>query len=196
LDGLTTLLSAFARWITILLNPAVAAVLAFLFLQGYPEPDHVRWSIWAILLGPGAPALYAVVVRLSGRAASVFLPDTRKRVLPLGLAVCSCCVGVWVLAAQSAPDYAVLLMAAYALVAFVTMIVSGWWGISLHTAGVTLPWCLGVMTVGTAYIYVLPVVVAVGWARIKLREHSTAQVAAGGLLGMVAALVVSAFMGS
>lgn len=178
------------------MNPAVVAVLAFLFLSGAPEPDHLRWSVWAILLGPGIPALYAIGARLSGRASSVFLPVARNRVLPLGLAVFSCCVGVWVLAARSAPDYAVQLMAAYALVALVTMIVSGWWGISLHAAGVTLPWCIGVVTVGTAYIYGVPVVIAVGWARVILREHSAAQVAAGGLLGLAAALVVSAFVGS
>ena len=82
------------------------------------------------------------------------------------------------------------------LVACVTMVFSRWWGISLHAAGVALHWCIGVVTVGTAYIYVLPIVAAVGWARITLREHSIAQVASGGLLGIAAALLVTAFVGS
>ena len=83
-------------------------------------------------------------------------------------------------------------MAAYAVIALVTMVVSGWWGISLHAAGVSLPWCVGFLTVGPDYLPGLIVVAAVGWARVYLREHSVGQVVTGGLLGVTAAFLAMA----
>ena len=159
------------------------AVLAFLFLAGRPPAEAGRWLAWAALLGPGVPSLYAFVAFASGRTTSVFIPDRRQRVVPLLLAFVSSTVGTWVLLQLAAPDYAVQLMAAYACAAVIAALVSCWWAISLHVAGLIIPWGVGVVAVDGWYLVLLPIPFVVGWARVREGEHTSAQVVAGGLAG-------------
>jgi membrane-associated phospholipid phosphatase len=189
LPTLMTRLDAAARWITVILNPAVVAVLAFLFLSGLQTEGSWRWIVWAVILGPGIPSLYAVTIYMVGKASSVFLPDARQRVVPLLLAAVSCCFGAWQLTRLESPPYAVHLMSAYGLMALVSGIVSRRWGISLHAAGVCGPWVVGLVTVGSGYVWALPLPVAIGWARVRSRGHTLVQVLVGAILGCASALV-------
>ena len=189
LSAQTTRLDVAARWITIALNPAVASVLAFLFLGGYPESGSWGWIALATVLGPGVPSGYALYMYAKGQATSVFLPDPRDRVIPLFLATGSCCVGVWVLTSLSGPTYAVVLMSAYGLIAFVSAIVSRRWGISLHVAGICAPWFVGMTSIGVGYVWAFPAPIVIGWARVRARGHTLNQVLAGAVVGGVSVLV-------
>ncbi|MEE2752894.1 MAG: hypothetical protein VX910_02845 [Candidatus Latescibacterota bacterium] len=185
----TTRLDVAARWITIALNPAVVSVLAFLFLDGYPEAGSWKWIVLATILGPGVPSGYAIYLYVKGEATSVFLPDPRDRMIPLFLAAGSCCVGVWMLTSFSGPTYAVVLMSAYILIAFVSAILSRRWRISLHTAGICAPWFVGMTFIGVEYVWAFPAPLVIGWSRVRVRGHTLNQVLAGAAIGGVSVLV-------
>jgi hypothetical protein len=189
LSAQTTPLDVAAKWITTALNPAVVAVLAFLFLDGYPEVGSWGWIVLATLLGPVVPSGYAVYVYVKGQATSVFLPDPRDRVIPLCLAAGSCCFGAWMLTRLSGPTYAVVLMSAYGLIAFVAAILSRRWGISLHAAGICAPWFVGMTFIGVGYVWAFPAPLVIGWARVRARGHTLNQVLAGAVVGGVSVLI-------
>lgn len=195
LSALTTRFDTAARWITVVLNPAVVAVLAFLFLTGLPAEGAWRWIAWAVVLGPGIPSVYAVVIYTLGKAPSVFLPDARQRVVPLVLAAVSCFVATWQLVDLSAPAFAVLLMTTYGCIALASALVSRWWGISLHAAGVCGPWVVGCLAVGYGYVWAFPVPIVIGWARIRDRGHSLDQVIVGTLVGGASAVTARWILG-
>jgi membrane-associated phospholipid phosphatase len=89
-----------------------------------------------------------------------------------------------------APRQLVALVIAMLTGLTVTAVITNYWKISLHTA----------VTAGTATILTIvygpvalagwAVVTATGWSRIHLREHTPAQVIAGGIVGAVVAAAV------
>lgn len=169
---------------TRVLNPAVLAVLAFLFLDGAPA-DGFRARALACVYGPGVPTMVAVLLRLRGRVDSVFMPDARQRLVPLVLAIASSTAGVWHLGQIDGPAYLRLLLLAYAAVALLAAGSTCWWPFSLHTAGVIVPIGAGVMTVSALYIATVPVALLIGWARLRCRGHTIGQVVVGFLVGLV-----------
>jgi membrane-associated phospholipid phosphatase len=75
-----------------------------------------------------------------------------------------------------------------------TMIVTIWWKVSVHTAvagGVMTILCLAY---GAFLTPLVIVVAAIGWSRVALRDHTPAQTIAGALLGSFAAATVFALL--
>ena len=177
-----------ATWVTRVLNPAVLGVLAILFLDGVPR-DGLRARLWTCLYGPGCPTAVAILFRVLGRVDSVFMPDARLRILPLLAACVSSIVGVWHLGEMDGPLYLRMLLVAYAVVALLAAGSTYWWPFSLHVAGVVIPVGVGVVGISLWFIWMLPVCVVVGWARLRRREHTLAQVVVGGMVGAVALLL-------
>ena len=141
---------------------------------------------WAALWGPAFPTAYAVVTFLRGKTPTVFIPDGRQRIPPLLLAAVSNLIGVWHLGEMDAPVYLSLLLTAYAFVALLAAVVSPWSLVSLHAAGIVVPWWVGVEMIGPGFVWWVFVPVVVGWCRIRRGDHSVAQVVAGAAIGFVA----------
>ena len=57
--------------------------------------------------------------------------------------------------------------------------------ISIHAMGASGPLALFTFIFGLNALVFLPIIVLVGWSRIKLKCHSPAEVASGALLGFV-----------
>jgi membrane-associated phospholipid phosphatase len=75
----------------------------------------------------------------------------------------------------------------------VALAVTIFWKISIHTACAAGTVAILVIEFGPALWVTFPVVAAVAWARVALRDHTPAQVTAGALVGFtVAASLMSA----
>ncbi|HAA78399.1 TPA: hypothetical protein DCE37_25145 [Candidatus Latescibacteria bacterium] len=172
---------------TRILNPAVVAVLALVTLDRMTGSPSAGVLLLAVVLGPGVPTSWAIVLRLTGRSPSVFLPDGGQRVLPLIFAVVSNGFAVWILPGMGASDAVVALMATYGIVSLVAALISPRWMLSLHVAGIVMPVAIGLRTFGTGTSWFLPLIPLVGWSRLRCGEHTVGQVIVGALTGLVAA---------
>jgi membrane-associated phospholipid phosphatase len=74
----------------------------------------------------------------------------------------------------------------------VTAAITRYWKISLHTAVTAGTTTILTIVYGTIVVVGWAVVSATGWSRIHLREHTTAQVLAGAIVG--AAVAAAAFL--
>lgn len=153
------------------------------------------------LLTFGLPGLLIGLLARLGFISSVELPDRRQRTLPLLLAA-ACFAAATMLLAQ-APQVGPLLsrlFGAITLSVLLTTLITRWWKISAHGVGTggaigliiwleltsQLPQLLAIPLLGL----MLLTAAAVAWARLQLRAHTPAQVAAGIALGTAVAVVV------
>lgn len=149
------------------------------------------WGLVAGLFFAVVPYGWVVLGVRAGRITDhhVTRRDQRARVFAVTLA--SMLVGFAVLGAGGAPRALVAFLLGVVIEVVALLAVSLAWKISVHAwtaaAGVTAlvavfgPWAL----VGW------PVVAAVGWSRVRLRQHTVAQVVVGAAvgLGLTAALI-------
>jgi membrane-associated phospholipid phosphatase len=70
------------------------------------------------------------------------------------------------------------------------IIISAFWKISFHTSTLAGALIIMVSIYGPGLFITVPVMIAVGWARVAVRGHTLAQVLAGAALGIVVAGVV------
>lgn len=68
---------------------------------------------------------------------------------------------------------------------FLAIFINRYLKISIHAMGVSGPLALFTFILGFKVLVFLPILVAVGWSRIKLKCHSLAEVVAGAILGFI-----------
>lgn len=170
----------------------VPSYLGGLMAVQQPPSSNRFWTIviFTFLL----PTLAALLLLRAGRIDSLEMPERQQRAWPLGLAALSFGSGAGWLYWQGAASPLVLGLAAMALAVLLTFLITLRWKISAHgvgmggAAGLLLALCLQ----GRAELWwalaALGLAGAVGWARLKLRAHTPAQVWAGLALGLGVAL--------
>ncbi len=180
-----------ARLVSNLLNPFLVSFAVILLLAFKATADTAAALQWAaISLALSVAPVFIVVVYLVHRRKldGVFVTHRTQRHWLYLLASALAAAGCGVLWSCEAPH---LLKAAFTaglatVVAF--MLVNLFWKISLHTAFVAAAVTVVVMVYGAEAAWSLLLLPPVAWARIRLNQHSVAQVAAGACLaaGMVA----------
>lgn len=67
----------------------------------------------------------------------------------------------------------------------ITIFINNYWKISAHAMGASGPFSAMVFSFGLIGFIMLPIVLLVGWSRIKLKCHSLSQVVIGVLLAFI-----------
>jgi membrane-associated phospholipid phosphatase len=155
---------------------------------------HQHWPGWlfgaamiAITIAP--PYAYVLYGVHRGRLTDRHLGDRRQRAIPLLLGTAAAATGIAILGLAGAPR---LLLAATATTGaglLAAAAVSRFWKMSGHTAAAAavLVICAGIFHGWP--LLAAPVVALIGWARVRLKDHTAAQVVAGGAFGAAIALV-------
>jgi hypothetical protein len=161
---------------------------------------HSTSSIWeGLLLGAVAAFFaaglpYAIMIagirrgRLSDRHLS--LREQRPVMMIIGLVSIS--VGLLVMAWLDAPRELFALVAAMVAGVGVAVAISSFWKISIHAACAAGTVAILVVVFGGIMLVWVPVVGAICWARVTLRDHTTLQVIAGAVVGAIVAAAVMA----
>jgi hypothetical protein len=154
--------------------------------------DGIAGTGWALLAVLAALVLPALLINRGirrGTYADRHVPDRRQRI-PVMLAAIGCvAVCLLLLALAGAPREVVALT--FTMLAAVTALtaVTAVWKISIHCAvaagGVTVL----IITFGAAMAAGYLLVALVSWSRVVLRDHTTAQAAAGIAAGIGSALL-------
>ncbi|WP_328722666.1 hypothetical protein OHT52_26330 [Streptomyces sp. NBC_00247] len=183
-----------ARLVTEVLAPPHLVVLVLIVI-GVHSTGSLGGAGWGLLAGVfcgGLPIAYVVAGVRRGRWSDKHLKIREQRWTPLFVTLASVLAGTGLLLALDAPREVVALVAAMIAGLLLTMAVTVWWKVSVHTAvasgiavvvTVAYGWWAALLFLGVA---------AVGWSRVSLRDHTTAQVVAGAVLGGTAAAAVFA----
>jgi membrane-associated phospholipid phosphatase len=126
--------------------------------------------------------------RLSDRHLS--LREQRPAMMIIGLASAS--VGLLAMVWLDAPRELFALAAAMVAGVGVALAISSFWKISIHAACAAGTVAILVIVFGWIMLVCIPVVVAICWARVILRDHTSLQVIVGALVGAVVAAAVMA----
>ena len=177
-----------------ILNPFLVSLVAILLLSFESIRgtfDALKWAFVLVVIGILPLFSTGIYLVRKGRLDSIFTSVRRQRTRLYLLSVFCAAAGYVVLLYLEAP---LLLKATFATglsASAIFMSINLWWKISLHTAFIAGLVTILVIVYGWIATVAVVLVPLVAWARIELKQHSLAQVVAGGLLA--ALIVVIAF---
>lgn len=185
-------LTSLARAVTEILAPANLAVAQLLLVSWYKAPGLAGLG-WGVLTATFCGLIpYGIVIagvrrrRWTDRHVRV----RQQRLVPLLAAIASFLAGLALLVTLGAPRQLIALVVAMLTCLAVTMLVTLWWKLSLHTAAASGTVAILVLTFGPPLLLALPVVALVAWSRIRLGDHTPAQTLVGAVLGGLVATTI------
>ena len=182
-----------ARVVTEVLAPAPLAAVLVLVVAWRSAPtlaQGVAWGIVAVVFGSLFPMLFVLRGVRRGALTDHHVRIREQRPLPLLVGMACVLAGLGLMVTQGAPRDLMALIAAMLAGLLVSLLVTLVWKMSIH-AGVAAGSLVILMIVfGPAMLALLPVVALVGWARVRVGDHTLAQVAVGAVVGAAVAATV------
>jgi hypothetical protein len=178
-----------ARVVSEVFAPAVVVLVLPLAVAWSATGGSVLWTlVWGVevaLFSSVLPMLFIVRGARRGRWDTHHVRDREHRTVPLLFGLASTLVGLAVLVVGSAPRPVLALSLAMLATLVVCIVITRRWKVSLHTAVAGGAVAMLVLLYGAWAAWLLVPLVAVGWSRVVLGDHTVAQVVVGALLGPV-----------
>src|SRR4051794_29893795 len=185
------------RWAAVLVTEVLAPIILIAVLTTIVSV-HAAGSVGrglllaavAIFFAGGLPYAILLAGIRSGRLSDRHLSKREERPAMMVIGLVSVSAGLFLLHRLDAPLDLFALMAAMVAGVAVSLGVSSFWKISIHTS------CVGGTVVSLAVLVhpalavLAPLIFVTGWARVILRDHTVPQVVAGALVGSAVAAVV------
>ncbi|MDI6104757.1 phosphoesterase PA-phosphatase [Actinoplanes sp. NEAU-A12] len=180
-----------ARLLTEILSPAVL-VATVLFAVAWASADSPVSALVMGVIAAAAASFLPIAYILHGVRRGAWTDRhvgvRDQRTLPMLVCLGSTASGTLALAAAGAPRDLLALIGcmAAALVVAIPITLFARWKISIHSlvaAGTAVTFTV---VFGWALLFTWPLAAAVGWSRVRLGDHTTAQVLAGALVGACA----------
>ncbi len=172
-----------AEGISLLMNAPIFAFITFLLLLLSTRTLNFLAILTTVLLfGTIGPLTIVYLLSRRGIIPDYYASERETRTIPLLGGTLSYLLGALILASLTAPLIITALMLCYGVNTFIMMLINLKWKISIHASGVTGPATFLFYTFGLIAIPFFLLVLPVGWARLRLRAHTPAQVLAGALL--------------
>lgn len=185
--------AAAARTITEVFAPVVLTIGVVLVVGAASGPgplSGLAWGLIAALFVGAVPYAFLVHGVRRGRWTDRHVSVREQRIVPLSFAAASAIVGIGVLVVGGAPRQLVALVLAGLVGLGVSLAITRHWKMSIHTGVASGAATILVLVFGPSMLATWPVVIAVAWSRVELRDHSLSQVVVGAVVGAVIAGVV------
>lgn len=182
-----------ARGLTEAFAPAVLAAAMPLVVAVHASRGWwagLGWGLLAVLFSAAIPFGVILLGVRRGRLTDRHIGVREQRRGPLLLGLASVLVGIGVLAVAGAPRQLVTLVIGMFLVLLLVTAINHRWKLSAHAAVAAASAALLVLLFGPVLLLSVIVVAAVGWSRVRLGDHSAAQVTAGWVAGTGLALAI------
>jgi membrane-associated phospholipid phosphatase len=182
-----------AEWVSYLLEPK-NWIIATTLAVGW-HADGVTGLCWGAVAALFAGVLPTVFINRGvrrGQWDDRYVGAKRPRLIVLAFIIASVAVGLALLVGLGAPrelsGYIGCMLASVALLAAITLV----WKVSIHCAVAAGSVTIFTLLFGPNPIPAYLLVALTAWSRVVLKDHTTAQVIAGSLLGVAAAVVTYA----
>jgi len=184
-----------AEWVSYLLEPKNWIIATTLAVGWHADgAAGLAWGAVAALFAGVIPMVFISRGVRHGQWTDRYVGAKRPRLIVLSFIIASVAVGLALLAGFGAPGeltgYVGCMLASVAVLAAITTV----WKISIHCAvaagSVTILTLLFGAVLAPAYL----LVALTAWSRVVVKDHTAAQVIAGSLLGVAAAVVTYAII--
>ncbi len=181
-----------ARLLTELLAPIVLIVALLFAVAIHASPSVGRGLLYGTITAFFAGGLPYAIMMLGirrGHLGDRHLTKRQERPLMMVIGLGSVTVGLLLTWWLGAPRALFALVAAMVAGVAIALAITIFWKISIHTACAAGTLAILVLEFGASMWGLIPLVVAIAWARVTLKDHSIAQVLAGGVVGFVVAVL-------
>jgi membrane-associated phospholipid phosphatase len=175
-----------ARGISHLLCPPMVAWVGVLFVAAI-QPSLKGWvcAVAYMLIAILGPLLCLFGLLHRGRISDLDVTQRGERPVPFIVALGGGMTAWLCLYAVGAPTLLIRFAAAHLSVMALMFVITLFWKISVHSAGMAGVATLAASWLGGLQVLALTFVILVGWSRIRLGRHTVGQVVAGGILGSI-----------
>jgi membrane-associated phospholipid phosphatase len=172
--------------------PAVAG-----WHQTWPSLTGLWWGLFAAMFG-GVPSYALVLWRVrTGLAGDRHITRREQRLVPLVLSLAMVLGGLVVLVVADAPAVVLAVQVTLLALGVVMLPITRVWKISFHTgvAAAVVVVLANVLPAVPVYVVGVTLVGLIGWARVRLGDHTPAQTVAGVVAGVGATwITLAAFL--
>ena len=190
-----------ARVVTEVFAPAVLVTVLLLLLGWHSGWRGTHWAwrglgfgVVAALFESILPFLFILSRVRTGRITDHHIGDRRQRLVPLAVGLGSVAVGFVVLSLLSAPRELMAGVVAGFVGLLVAAAVNHFWKMSVHAAVAAGSVVICAEVFHGWPLLAAPVVVLVGWSRVRLKDHTAGQVVVGAAVGGLVAGVTFALV--
>lgn len=183
----------FARVVTELTAPTYVAVVVPVLVAWKAAPDAwhaVIATVVTVVFVGAIPQWYLHAGVRRGRWSNRHVPRREQRRQPLLVALASVLVGLVLLVVLGASRDLLALVVAMVVGLLVSLAVSHFWKMSIHSAVVAGAAVVLALVFGAPGLLAFAVVAVVAWSRVELRDHTVAQATAGCAIGAAVAAAV------
>lgn len=184
-----------ATFISVIFNPFLILIFLPFFLV-YKSSGNIQISIsWTAFSFIFLLALAQIVLFLVRRGVFTNLDVSVRQQRPLlfNILIVTGIVYITFLYILHAPRVLYVMAISLLFGVLVARIVNVRIKASLHVATIAALILGVVLGYGASYIFLLPLIPLVGWARVKLRRHSVAETVTGGVVGSLLLLFIYGF---
>lgn len=181
---------AWARWVSDVVSPPVvwaivSLVVAIAFSDSFLEALY--WAGLYSLLVCVIPVVFIFYSVYTGEIGDIHMKYRHERYKPLFITIVANVVAWVLLYAQGAP-LAMKLLAIMSLIEVaIISLITLYWQISMHAMAITgAAMALGLLLNVLLGILLIPLIILVGAARLRLDRHTPMQVFAGAMVGVFA----------
>jgi hypothetical protein len=168
-----------ARVISSALNAPIVAFYAFATIDlFYARASPLTWGI-SFLFGAAIPLAGIVALLKTKRVSDFYVSNRKERLLPFIVTEVSYIAGAVLLVSAHAPAQVAVLMLAYVVNTGAYMMITLYWKISLHAAGLAGPLTVFIFVFGIAILPIFTLMLPLAWSRLRLGAHSVSQVGLG-----------------
>lgn len=181
-----------ARFISTLFVPPSFTIIIFAIFAFVLESEPIKQGVTiftALVFGFIAPIVLFLILRNKGKLTDQDASIKEERTLPFLIAIIFYLIGLWVLIKYDLNIISIVFWFCYISNTVITIFINKFWKISAHAMGAAGPFAAVVFAFGWIGLFMLPIVLLVGWSRIKLKCHTLTQVIAGILLAFISVYI-------
>jgi membrane-associated phospholipid phosphatase len=172
----------FARFISTIFVPPSFTIIIFTIFAFTLEPEsgkRVATIFIALIFGFIAPIVLFLILRKKNKLVDQDASIKEERTFPFLIAIIFYLIGIFLMIKLNLHIISIAFWFCYISNTLITIFINLNWKISAHSMGASGPFAAFVLAFGWIGLILFPVVILVGWSRIKLKCHSYSQVLAG-----------------
>jgi len=182
----------FARIISTIFVPPSFTIIIFAIFAFTLEVELSKKLFTFLIpfvLGFLLPIALFLYLRTRGKLIDQDASIKEERTFPFLVAIVFYLIGLLLMIKFNLNIISIAFWFCYISITVITIFINKYWKISAHSMGVSGPFAVLIFVFGWIGLILLPVVLLVGWSRVKLKCHSIAQVMTGIVVAFVSVYI-------
>lgn len=178
----------FARFISTLFVPPSFTIIVYTLFTLTLETESLKKILTFIIpfiFGFVSPIALFLYLRKKGKLVDQDASIKEERTFPFLIAIIFYSIGLIMILKFNLHIISIAFWFCYISNTLITILINKYWKISAHAMGASGPFAAIIFSFGWIGFLMLPIVVLVGWSRLKLKCHTLSQVVIGVIFAFV-----------